>query len=82
MQEVGHHLQVHANTLPPHTARDAFARSAYNRYYYGCFLLLRSELGQMNSKWWKANHKDYPSILENSIKKGTHKGTEKGAEEK
>ena len=69
MQEVGHHLQVHANTLPTCTVRDAFARSAYNRYYYGCFLLLRSELEQMNSKWRKANHKDYPSILENSIKK-------------
>ena len=69
MQEVGHHLQVHANTLPPRTVRDAFARSAYNRYYYGCFLLLRSELEQMNSKWRSANHKDYPIILENSIQK-------------
>ena len=68
MQEVGHHLQVQANTLA-NTLRDAFARSAYNRYYYGCFLLLRSELEQMNSKWRSARHKDYPTILKNSIKK-------------
>lgn len=66
MQEVGHHLQVHANTMP-NSLKDVFARSAYNRYYYGCFLLLRSELEQMNSKWRSINHKDYPEILQNSI---------------
>ena len=41
MQEVGHHLQIQANALTSAT-RDAFARSAYNRYYSG--LLYESEL--------------------------------------
>ena len=68
MQEVGHHLQIHANTLA-NSLKDVFARSAYNRYYYGCFLLLRSELEQMNSKWRSTNHKDYPVILNRLIKK-------------
>ena len=68
MQEVGYHLQLHAHTLPS-AYRDAFARSAYNRYYYACFLFLRSELEQMNSTWRSRNHKDYPNILRNSVNK-------------
>ena len=51
MQEVAHYLQIEAlKQLAQH--KDAFARSAYNRYYYACFLALRDAFAKMNSQWW------------------------------
>ena len=68
MQEVAHHLQIHAHGLAG-PQKDAFARSAYNRYYYGCFLSLRSTFAEMNSQWEKTPHKSYPDLLNGTISK-------------
>ena len=66
MHTVAHHLQVHAhNNNGPE--RDFFARSAYNRYYYGCYLLLRSTFAEMNPDWEETPHKSYPDLLNGSI---------------
>ncbi len=68
MQEVAHHLQIHAHTHGLAGAgKDAFARSAYNRYYYGCFLALRTTLAEMDPKWAKIAHKSYPDVLSGAI---------------
>jgi hypothetical protein len=62
MQEVALHLQVMANARQG-PDRDAFARSAYNRYYYACFLEIRATLKEMSLGWSKAPHNSYPDIL-------------------
>ena len=68
MQSVAHHLQMHAhNNVGPE--RDAFARSAYNRYYYACFLSLRSAFSEINPDWARTPHKSYPEILGGSIQR-------------
>lgn len=68
MQEVAHHLQIKAHSLAG-PQKDAFARSAYNRYYYGCFLLLRSTFEEMDPQWAKNPHKSYPELLNGKISK-------------
>jgi hypothetical protein len=66
MQQVAHHLQIHAHGLVG-PERDAFARSAYNRYYYGCFLSLRATFTEMNPQWARNPHKSYPELLNGTI---------------
>lgn len=66
MQEVALHLQIHAHGLAG-PQKDAFARSAYNRYYYGCFLSLRSTFAEMNPLWARIAHKSYPELLNGTI---------------
>lgn len=66
MQQVAHHLQIQAHGLVG-PERDAFARSAYNRYYYGCFLSLRTTFAEMNPQWTKNPHKSYPELLNGAI---------------
>ena len=66
MHTVGHHLQTKAlATLGPD--RDSYARSAFNRYYYGAFLTIRSMFREMDSKWYKLPHAAYPEILSGQI---------------
>lgn len=68
MQEVAHHLQKTAHAMTG-VERDAFARSAYNRYYYACFLELRAAFKEMSEEWGGAKHKSFPEILKSSISK-------------
>lgn len=71
MQAVAHHLQIYAHGLIG-PERDAFARSAYNRYYYACFLSLRAAFAEMNTQWKNAPHRSYPEILSRSIAQKLH----------
>ena len=68
MQKVAHHLQIQAHN-PESSDRDAFARSAYNRYYYACFHLVRELLGKMERKWESANHSAFPEVLKGEVTK-------------
>lgn len=68
MQEVAHHLQLHAKQCSEKD-RDAFARSAYNRYYYSSFLIIRALFSQMNPSWSRTAHKNYPTTLKGEISK-------------
>lgn len=68
MHSVAHHLQKVAmggEISEP----DTFARSAYNRYYYAVFLLVREMLKDLDSNWSKVAHKSYPEILKGQISK-------------
>jgi len=47
--------------------REAFARSAYNRYYYACFLVMREAFKRMDPSWAQNPHKSYPETLEGTI---------------
>jgi len=66
MHAVGHHLRTYAHNkeMPE---RDAFARSAFNRYYYGCFLLVRSTLIEINVPPKNIKHRKIKDILEGDI---------------
>ena len=66
MHSVGRHLQIHAqNNADPD--RDAFARSAYNRYYYACYLQVREALVSMNFDVKQLSHKSIPDLLGASV---------------
>lgn len=66
MQEVACHLQIYAHNHYG-VDRDAYARSAYNRYYYACFLLLRDLVSDFNPDWTDTPHKSYPELLNGKI---------------
>ena len=47
--------------------RDAYARSAFNRYYYATFLEARRLLSGIDSKWKGTPHKSYPDHLKGKM---------------
>jgi hypothetical protein len=73
MQDVAHHLQKTAHSMEG-IDRDAFARSAYNRYYYACYLEIRTAFREMSAEWGKSGHKTFPDILKSSIAKNLKSG--------
>lgn len=78
MESVARHLQVQA--LRNHKDGgddDIFARSAYNRYYYATFLIVRSSLSSINHSWSSIAHKSYPDVLGLTIPKQLAKGRQK-----
>ncbi len=46
---------------------DLFGRSAYNRYYYAMFLLVRDMLAIMNQDWTSVPHKAIPELLNGTV---------------
>ncbi len=66
MQRVAHHLQLEAMKKQGEE-RDLYARSAYNRYYYNLFLIVRQMLADLDPIWSELPHKDYPKILKGQI---------------
>jgi len=70
MQLVAHHLQVEAIRIAPAAEADAFARSAFNRYYYATFLCVRDALVEIDAKYEDSlKHKEIPGMLRGSIHK-------------
>jgi hypothetical protein len=47
--------------------KDQFGRSAFNRYYYASFLLVRESLVEMHDAWKSLAHKAFPEVLEGQI---------------
>ncbi len=70
---VGHHLQTHVHGLAE-GQKDAYARSAFNRYYYSVFLKSRELFRALNPAWSKLPHADYPLILRGDVRKQLKKG--------
>jgi len=68
MQRVAYHLQTKAIGASE-AERDAFARSAYNRYYYSVFLRCRKMMHEMNTQWSSLPHASYPEVLNGKIDK-------------
>lgn len=58
---------------------DLFARSAYNRYYYANFLLVRTMIKSFDSKW-TAEHAAIPDLLKGKITRQILKGAKKARE--
>lgn len=69
---VADHLSNRAKALLAASAEseaDAYARSAFNRYYYATFLTVRELLAIMNSKWEETPHANIPDVLEHGVLK-------------
>ncbi|WP_139211210.1 hypothetical protein [Azotobacter beijerinckii] len=71
MQIVADHLKSHALNTTDGSERDLFGRSAYNRYYYAAFLIIRAgffrmeELGESE----ELPHSNVPERLRNRLRK-------------
>ncbi len=68
MHTVGHHLQKKAVGAETHN-KDAYARSAFNRYYYSAFLTIREMLASLDSSWTKLNHTSCSEVLNGKVLK-------------
>jgi hypothetical protein len=69
MGVVALHLQIEAiKSDKPLEERDLFGRSAYNRYYYASFLHVRKMLTELDIRWSRTPHNDYPNILRITIR--------------
>lgn len=79
MEEVAAHLANEARVR--HLAGDkksgdddSFGRSAFNRYYYATFLVIREGLRSLHGTWAGLAHKDIPPLLKGEIKKTLKRG--------
>ena len=73
LHAVGHHLQTYAHGLVAEQ-RDAYARSAFNRYYYGVFLRSRDLLRALDPSWSRTGHAKYPELLRGEVRKQLKRG--------
>lgn len=73
MEVVGKFLQTHALSLGSSQDGDYFGRSAFNRYYYATFLLVRAELGGL-LPGWPNSHASIPDFLQGTVCKELNKG--------
>ncbi|HCB1401081.1 TPA: hypothetical protein QH865_005115 [Klebsiella variicola] len=48
---------------------DAYGRSAFNRYYYACFLNIREFVSAIDTSWGKVKHAEVPTLLRVSVNK-------------
>jgi hypothetical protein len=69
MEHVALHLQKEANKNGDSEAGEEFGRTAYNRYYYATFLIIRKMVSRFDTKWSGIPHADYPVLLRGKIKK-------------
>ncbi|MFZ5636434.1 MAG: hypothetical protein ACOY82_07575 [Pseudomonadota bacterium] len=67
MHEVAHHLQVEALPKAGTIEGDRYGRSAFNRYYYATFLIVRQGISSMDKKWNKQDHAGIPGLLTGQV---------------
>jgi hypothetical protein len=58
------------------TDPDAFARTAFNRYYYAAFLSIREFLNTIDPAWIKSGHKNIPDVLTITLMKKIKKSAD------
>lgn len=70
MKRVADHLADQAMRIPDNAERDIFGRSAYNRYYYSTFLIVREGLRRMQviQDSGEIAHASIPQMLNGSIR--------------
>jgi hypothetical protein len=67
MKIVGDHLTGVAANRADVMECDLFGRSAFNRYYYGAYLIAREMLMQLDPAWARTAHSDIPDLLEGAV---------------
>jgi hypothetical protein len=46
---------------------DSFGRSAFNRYYYASYLIIRDMLRQLDRSWTRTGHSEIPKLLAGEV---------------
>lgn len=71
MRHVADHLKSHALLVANTPEFDLFGRSAFNRYYYATFLIVRAGLRQMNlvAESGEIAHASIPDMLSGTVHK-------------
>lgn len=64
MEIVAKHLEIEALRRTLADEIDLFGRTAFNRYYYATFWIVRNAVAQIDSKWSEPSHGDLPDLLE------------------
>jgi hypothetical protein len=77
MITVANHLRDYAYGLTDATEVDLFGRSAFNRFYYACYWVIRTNLPDAVTDWTKMGHKSLPNCLKSSVQKETLKTLER-----
>lgn len=67
MKLVADHLQRQAVPRAGTNEGDLFGRSAFNRYYYSAFLIVRNGLSDINRVWHGQNHAGVPALLNGQV---------------
>lgn len=68
MHQVADHLRNRATSLADDPAADLFARSAFNRYYYAAYLLVRATLFELEGHR-ATNHASLPQHLNGDFRR-------------
>lgn len=69
MHQVAEHLSSEAKVQKEPLDADAFARSAFNRYYYATFLGVRKFVSALDADWARRTHSGLPDLLEGDVLK-------------
>lgn len=70
MESVAQHLQSEAIRRTDLIEKDVFGRSAFNRYYYATFLLVKDKFASFRSEWaGDLAHAQIPEMLRSNIRK-------------
>ena len=67
MQQVARALSKWAEEKEKNGDYDVFGRSAFNRYYYASYLVVREMLLKLDSSWGKERHSKIPDLLKTTI---------------
>jgi len=67
MKMVGDKLRDLAIVAGDADAINKYGRSAFNRYYYAAYLIVRDTIMDIDPKWARCSHKDLPSLLQKTI---------------
>lgn len=64
---VGDHLADSALKQSDNSNSDLFARSAFNRYYYAVYLIVKKRISSINPAWSNIPHKSLPKVLTGKV---------------
>lgn len=82
MHQVAEFLSCEAKGQKKPVDADAFARSAFNRYYYATFLSVRKFVAELDADWGRGSHSGLPDLLEGAVLKNIRNQAKKLAKQK
>lgn len=75
MESVALHLKSEATRRTDIYEKDAFGRSAFNRYYYAAYLLVKESFAKLREEWaGDLPHAQIPEMLRGNVKNTLTKG--------
>lgn len=77
LELVGKHLEEEALRRSSADEVDVFGRSAFNRYYYATFWIVRATLGKFDQKWFSISHNSVPELLKGAVREKLNKELKK-----